>query len=71
MNIHHCVFKILEKKQSVMDGRTHGRTDGQRENIIYPQNKVYRGIMKKYVFNISELSKNHKMELSGYELLRF
>ena len=34
MNIHRCVFKILGKKQR--RGRTHGRTDGQRENSIPP-----------------------------------
>ena len=46
MNIHHRVFKILGKKQSVTDGRMDGRTDGhtdgrtdgwtdgQRENSI-------------------------------------
>ena len=38
MNIHHYVFKIIEKKVSRVDGRTDGRTDGvadgQCENNI-------------------------------------
>ena len=53
MTVHHCVFKILEKKNSVADGHTDGHTDGrtdgrtdrrntdgQRENSIPPINKV-------------------------------
>ena len=31
------------KKKNVMDGRTHGRTDGQRENSIPTTNKVCGG----------------------------
>ena len=48
MNIHHCVFKILEKtKVSRTDGHTDGRTDrqtdGRTDNVktVYPTtNKV-------------------------------
>ena len=52
MNIHHCVFKILGKKQH--RGRTHGWTDrqmdGQRENNIPPQTKFAGGIISE-IFN--------------------
>ena len=34
MNIHHWVFKILGKKQSVTDGHTDGRTDNMK--TVYP-----------------------------------
>ena len=55
MNIHHCVFKILGKNQSVTDGHTDGRTDtrmdgrtdGRTDNVktVYPTtNKVCGGI---------------------------
>ena len=48
MNIHHCVFKILGKIQSVTDEHTGGRTDGRTDNVktVYPTtNKVFGGIM--------------------------
>ena len=47
MKIQQWLFELL-RKQSVTDGRTHGRTDGrthgQRENSIPPTNKVCGGI---------------------------
>ena len=42
MNIHHCVFKILGKNQSVTDGHTDRWTDNVK--TIYPTtNKVCGG----------------------------
>ena len=46
MKIQQWLFKIL-RKQSVTDGQTHGRTDGQRENSIPTTNKVCGGYKNK------------------------
>ena len=52
MNIHHYVFKILGKNQSVTDGhkdertdgQMDGRTDGQHENSIPHYKQSLRGV---------------------------
>ena len=55
MNIHHCVFNILENNQSVTDGRTESRKDGRTDNVktVYPTtSKVCGGkIIYNTIFN--------------------
>ena len=43
MNIHHCVFKILEKKKKKCHGWTHGRSDNVK--TVYPTTK-FAGVWK-------------------------
>ena len=51
MNIHHCVFKILGKNQSVTDGHTDRKTDGSMDRrttwkqYTPPQTKFAGGII--------------------------
>ena len=45
MKIRQWLFRIL-RKQNVTDGRTHGHTDGQRENSIPTTNKSCGGYKK-------------------------
>ena len=36
-------LQVIKKKKNVTDGRTHGRTDGQRENSITPPQTKFAG----------------------------
>ena len=52
MKIQQRLFELL-RKQSVTDGHTDARTDGQRENSIPPTNKVCGGYkdLRKVIFD--------------------
>ena len=51
VNIHHCVFKILEKHQfeSVTDGHTDRRTDNEK-TVYHTTNKVCEGYNDIYLY---------------------
>ena len=61
MNIHHRVFKILEKKQSVTDGRT----DGQLENSIPHHKQSLLGGIKRELGKILLIQIRQNSDLSS------
>ena len=61
-------MNLQDIKETKRYGRTHGRTDGQRENSIPPTNKVCGGYSKfstvEYVVGTRKNSLNEKVLLS-------